>query len=227
MELAPRDVVSQAINKEMFATWSDHVYLDITFKDKEFLQKRFPTIYKHCLDLGIDISKDYIPVTPVEHFMCGGIKTDLYGRTSLKNLYAVGECAQTGVHGANRLASNSLLECIVFGKRVSDDINRDKDGFKKIDIVLPDLTFTHELFNFRGIREDIRNTMSKYVFIVRDKKGLNIVKDNILKHITNLKKIKVFSRYYYETLNMAMVAYEIICAALSRKESLGSHYRLN
>ncbi len=226
MELAPRDVVSQAIYREMFDTWSDHVYLDITHKSKEFLMKRFPTIYKHCLEHGIDMSVDYIPVCPVEHFLCGGIKTDINGKTSMENLYAVGECARTGVHGANRLASNSLLECVVFGSRVAKDINESND-FSKIDIVLPDLEFTHEPYNFKDIRVDIRDTMSKYVFIVRKEEGLLLAKKIISNHLNNLKKIKVFSRYYYETLNMATVAMLIIDAAIERKESLGCHFRLD
>ena len=104
MELAPRDVVSQAIYREMFDTWSDHVYLDITSKSKEYLQKRFPTIYEKCLSIGVDMSKDLIPVAPIEHFLCGGINADLNGHTTLSNVYAVGECAKSGVHGANRLA---------------------------------------------------------------------------------------------------------------------------
>lgn len=227
MELAPRDVVSQAIHREMFDTWSDHVYLDITSKGKEFLMKRFPTIYAHCLDKGIDISKDMIPVSPVEHFLCGGIDTDVNGHTSMENLYAVGECANTGVHGANRLASNSLLECIVFGYRVAKEINEVKDSFKKIDVILPDLTFTRKLYNFKDIRVDIRETMSKYVFIVRNLEGLELAKRIISKHYNNLKKINIFSRYYYETLNMATVALIIIEQALNRKESVGCHFRLN
>lgn len=227
MELAPRDVVSQAIHREMFDTWSDHVYLDITHRDKEYLMKRFPTIYKYCLEHGVDMSKDYIPVAPVEHFLCGGINTDSYGRTSMKNLYAVGECANTGVHGANRLASNSLLECIVFAGRVADEINNDKSSFGKIDVILPDMVFTHKKFNFKDIRVEIRDVMSKYVFIVRTEENLLLAKKLLTKHYNNLKKIQVFSRYYYETINMVTVALIIIEQALARKESIGCHCRLN
>ena len=227
MELAPRDVVSQSINREMFDTWSDHVYLDITHKDKDFLMHRFPTIYKYLLNEGIDMSKDYIPVAPLEHFMCGGVTTDVYGHTSMENLYAVGECACTGVHGANRLASNSLLECVVFGKRIADEINELAPTFGKVDVILPEIKFTHELFNFREIRQDIRDTMTKYVFIVRKAEGLNEAKKIIQGHLDNLLKIQVFSRYYYETLNMCQTAILIINAAIARKESLGCHFRLN
>ncbi|MDE5714983.1 MAG: L-aspartate oxidase [Anaeroplasmataceae bacterium] len=227
MELAPRDVVSQAIHREMFDTWSDHVYLDITHKSKDYLVKRFPTIYQHCLDNGIDISKDYIPVAPVEHFLCGGIDTDVCGHTSMENLYAIGECANTGVHGANRLASNSLLECIVFGGRVADEINQQKDTFGKIDVVLPDMVFTHKKYNFKDIRVEIRDVMSKYVFIVRKEEDLLLAKKLLTKHYNNLKKINVFSRYYYETINMVTVALLIIEQALARKESVGCHFRLD
>lgn len=227
MELAPRDVVSQAIHREMFDTWSDHVYLDITHQSKDYLMNRFPTIYQHCLENGIDISKDYIPVSPVEHFLCGGIQTDIDGHTSMQNLYAVGECASTGVHGANRLASNSLLECIVFGNRIAEDINRQMNEFGKIDVVLPDMVFTHKKFNFKDIRVEIRDVMSKYVFIVRKEEDLLLAKKLLNRHYENLKKINVFSRYYYETLNMVMVALLIIDGALDRKESIGCHFRLN
>ncbi len=227
MELAPRDVVSQAIHREMFDTWSDHVYLDITHKSKEFLMNRFPTIYQYCLEHRIDISKEYIPVSPVEHFLCGGIDTDVSGHTSMQNLYAIGECANTGVHGANRLASNSLLECIVFGGRVAEEINQEKDTFGKINVVLPDLTFTHKKFNFKDIRVEIRDVMSKYGFIVRKEEDLLLAKKLLTKHYHNLKKINVFSRYYYETLNMVTVALIIIEQALERKESIGCHFRLS
>lgn len=226
MELAPRDVVSQAIHREMFDTWSDHVFLDVTHLSKEFLLKRFPTIYQHCLDNGIDISKEYIPVSPVEHFLCGGITVDVNGHTSMENLYAVGECAYTGVHGANRLASNSLLESIVFGNRVAEDINHIQN-FGKIDVILPDLVFTHKKFNFKDIRVEIREVMTKYVFIVRTEENLLLAKKLLTKHYNNLKKIQIFSRYYYETINMVTVALLVIDQALARKESVGCHFRLN
>ncbi len=227
MELAPRDVVSQSVYREMFDTWSDHVYLDITSKSKEFLEKRFPSIYAKCASIGIDMSKDLIPVAPIEHFLCGGIQTDLNGKTNINHVYAVGECANTGVHGANRLASNSLLECLVFGKRVALDINKDKDN--KNDIIYDELDSFAESkrFNFKSIRVEIREIMDKYVSIVRTTRGLEIAKERIDTHYNNLKKINVLSRYYYETLNMATCAKLIVDAALARTESIGSHYRIN
>ncbi len=226
LELAPRDVVSQSIYREMFDTWSDHVYLDITHKSKDFLEKRFPTIYKKCLEAGFDMSKDLIPVAPVEHFMCGGVTTDLFGKTSMENLYAVGECADSGVHGANRLASNSLLECIVFGYRVALDINKYKDDFGKIDVILPDIMRVNKPFNFKSIRVEIREVMDKYASIVRTTEGLEIAKKILQRHYDNLVKINVLSRYYYETMNMVTVAVLIVDAAINRKDSLGSHYRV-
>ena len=226
MELAPRDVVSQSIYKEMFDTWSDHVYLDITHKDRAFLEKRFPKIFAKCLSIGIDMSKDYIPVAPIEHFLCGGIKTDTYGHTSLKNLYAVGECARTGVQGANRLASNSLLECVVFGRRIAEEINADKTIGDIITCdVKEDAPF--KKYNFKSIRVQVREVMDQYVSIVRTPAGLALAKEIIEGHYNNLKKIKVMSRYYYETLNMVTCALLVIKAAQARPESLGCHFRIN
>lgn len=227
MELAPRDVVSQAIYREMFDTWSDHVYLDITAKPKEFLMKRFPTIYEKCLSIGVDMSKDLIPVAPIEHFLCGGITTDLLGHTTLGNVYAVGECASTGVHGANRLASNSLLECLVYGNRVAKDINEHITSLSKLDKVYPLMNEDFKKYNFKAIRTEIREIMDKYVSIVRTKEGLDIAKRIIEKHYKNLVTLEVMSRYYYETLNMVTIAMIIINAALSRPKSIGCHYMIS
>ena len=122
-ELAPRDIVARAITDQMKKNKSDYVYLDAT-KIKDKFSQRFPTIYKNCLDLNIDPEKEYIPVAPAAHYTMGGIKTDTWGQTNLTNLYACGECTSTGVHGANRLASNSLLEGLVFGNRLAQKIKK-------------------------------------------------------------------------------------------------------
>lgn len=227
MELAPRDVVSQAIYREMFDTWSDHVYLDITSKSKEFLMKRFPTIYEKCLSIGVDMSKDLIPVAPIEHFLCGGIATDCSGHTNLSNVYAVGECASTGVHGANRLASNSLLECLVFGYRVAKDINQNIKNDEPLVLEYPLVNEDFKRYNFKSIRTEIREIMDKYVSIVRTKDGLEIAKKIIENHYKNLVTLEVMSRYYYETLNMVTCALIIINAALARDKSIGCHYIIN
>ncbi|MGL4948921.1 MAG: L-aspartate oxidase [Anaeroplasmataceae bacterium] len=226
-DLAPRDKVSQSIYREMFDTWSDHVYLDITHKSREFLEKRFPTIFNFCLIKGIDISKDLIPVSPIEHFLCGGIEVDTYGKTSLTNLYAVGECSCTGVHGSNRLASNSLLECVVFSNRIAADINNQNLSKVKLLEINIGKSAEYKPYNFKSIRVEIRDIMDKYVSIVRTKEGLLIAKKIISRHYKNLKKIRVNSRYYYETLNMATVALSVINQALLRKESIGCHYRID
>jgi L-aspartate oxidase len=142
-ELAPRDIVSRSIFAEMKKTGTDHVYLDITFKDREHLEKRFPTIFKTCLGYGIDMSKDYIPVAPTEHYCMGGIKTDVYGRTNIAGFYACGETACNGIHGANRLASNSLLEGLVFGYIISNRISSEADSTESM-TGKPSLSFQSE-----------------------------------------------------------------------------------
>lgn len=227
LELAPRDVVSQSIHREMYDTWSDYIYLDITSKSEEFLKNRFPTIFKRCLDLGLNMSKDLIPVVPVEHYCIGGIKVDEFGHTSLKNLYANGEVASNGVHGANRLASNSLLECIVFGDIIAKEINN---------LNLQDITYKKKYKDFKvkettmmfsKIKEDINQNMDKYVGIVRNTEGLNIALKIVTKHLDNLEKLDLLTKEYIEVLNIAKVSKEIILSALERKDSLGCHYRID
>ena len=225
LELAPRDIVSQSIYREMYDTWSDHVYLDIRHQSKEFLMERFPTIYEKLKENDIYMEKDLIPVAPVEHFSCGGIQIDIFGRTSLKNLYANGECACSGVHGANRLASNSLLECIVFGRKIAIDIN--EQDLVRPNVKLEEIDVCNKRYDFKAIRVEIRDVMEKYVGIVRSSEGLAFAKKIISKHYNNLSKSVVHSHYYYETLNMATTSLLIIDAAINRKESLGCHYRID
>src|SRR5947207_6362930 len=136
-ELAPRDIVARAIVSEMYRTQSAHVYLDMTGKTEEFLKKRFPRIYETCAGYGLDLATDMAPVCPAAHYMMGGVKTDLSGRTSLPGLYAPGETAATGVHGANRLASNSLLEGLVFGARAGQAMMKDAPVGKRSGAALP------------------------------------------------------------------------------------------
>lgn len=230
IELAPRDIVSQSIYKEMQETDSDYVYLDITHKERAFLKQRFPTIFNKCLEHGIDISKDYIPVTPVEHYSIGGIKVNLYGQTNVTNLYACGECTNTGVHGANRLASNSLLECAVFGGKIADDINSKKDESSLT--ILEDIKITDVSLNIADkiieqYRQSIKETMEKYVGIVRCDSGLKLARKAIDTILEGLKLNRVQCKEYYEVLNMATVSKLIIEACLLRKESIGCHFILD
>src|SRR5258708_20094544 len=136
-ELASRDIVARAIVTEMHKTQSEHVYLDMTAKSEEFLKKRFPRIFETCASYGLDLASDMAPVCPAAHYMMGGVKTDLWGRTSLPGLYAAGETAATGAHGANRLASNSLLEGLVFGARSGQAMIKDAPVSKRSKAVLP------------------------------------------------------------------------------------------
>ena len=224
-ELAPRDKVSQSIYREMYDTWTDHVYLDARHLGSEFLEKRFPTIFKHLKKEGYDMGKNLVPVSPVQHFNVGGVKTDLIGKTSMNHLYANGECASNGVHGANRLASNSLLECIVFGFRIAEDIN--KNNVKKTPQNF--IVTKHNSYNYNYIpmKKKLGMLMDEYVGIVRKKEGLVLAKNQVSDMHQNLTKHPNNSKYYYEALNMVQTALIIINAAIERKESIGCHYRIN
>ena len=225
MELAPRDVVSQAIYREMYDTWTDHVYLDTRHMDTKFLEKRFPTVFKKVFESGYIMGLDLIPVAPCEHFMCGGIKTDLLGETSVPNLYAVGEAACTGVHGANRLASNSLLECVVFGLSASKNMNEtlNKITLSKVAKIEPCATYN---YNYKPIRKKIGDYMDEHVGIVRNKEGLELTESVLLQIYDNLSKSPNLTRQYFETLNIVTTALCITQAALKREVSIGCHLRI-
>lgn len=223
-ELAPRDIVARAITREMAKEGSDHVYLDITVKSAGELAARFPTIYQECQKRGIDIAKDYIPVCPVQHYMMGGIATDVNGRTSLQGLYACGEAACTGVHGANRLASNSMLECLVFSRRAARQIATAKRKSNSITLSknkspeapTPDTA---------ALRRQIRDLMSHNGWVIRH--GLEMEKAlSQLTAIENqLEAAALPDKDAMETFNMATVSRYILTAAVARKESVGAHYR--
>lgn len=225
LELAPRDVVSQSIMREMYDTWSEYVYIDARHLGKDFLMHRFPTIYNKCLESGYKMESDFVPVAPVEHFGIGGIKINLSGESSMARLYAVGECSSSGVHGANRLASNSLLECLVFGKRISDVINTHHEEMPSI--VEEEKEITQNKYSYHAIREEIRNAMSQYVFIVRKKDELEMALKIINRHYNNLLRHPFTTVDYYRALNIATVAKVITEAALARKESIGCHLRID
>lgn len=229
-ELAPRDIVSRAIFEEMRKTGTEHVWLDITHKDKEALELRFPTITKKCLSLGIDISKDMIPVAPSQHYSMGGIQTDAWGKTAVDGLFAVGEAACNGIHGANRLASNSLLEGLVFGRRISKQINESlkeahppSDAFEEIrwqgSIKKPSQS---------NVVEDIRklqHIMTDLVGIVRSEADLLQALAAITKISEQWKDVQASNSQEMEIKNMLLLAECITHAALTRTESRGAHYR--
>jgi L-aspartate oxidase len=225
LELAPRDVVSQAIYREMYDTWTDHVFLDTRHMEKDLLETRFPTINSHLKANGLILGKDLIPVSPVQHFTVGGIKADLMGRTSMKHLYASGECASSGVHGANRLASNSLLECIVFGNRIAKDINHTVK--RPILGAYERFNYDSKNYNYIPMKRKLGQIMDEYVGIVRSKDGLEFAKTQVTDMYNNLIKFPNNNKFYYEALNMVETALLIINGAIKRKESLGCHYRIN
>ena len=227
-ELAPRDIVARAIIKELKRTGEDHVFIDITAKSEDYLKTRFPTIYEECLRHGINISKDYIPVCPVQHYLMGGIVTDLHGRTSINGLYACGEAACTGVHGANRLASNSMLECLVFGRRAAESINvsfvASKHSFSGIGVG-PSNGRTVSEFSLADIRTEIKQLMNDYCNVVRTAAGLSYALEKLKPILSRLEDCDFSdSLDYLETLNLATVANSILTSASARSESIGSHY---
>jgi L-aspartate oxidase len=228
-ELAPRDVVSRAIFREMHITGSEYVYLDITFKDKDYLRNRFPNINKTCLNFGIDITKDYIPVYPAEHYCMGGIRTDVNGKTNIKNFFSCGEVACNGTHGANRLASNSLLEGLVFGHRISIEIDKILKGQQKDND--RDVVFKYnaqrkfEEIDKKEIKSQIKKTMKDYVGIIRNREGLLHAKEEIAKYYKKIKDIKNQSIEDFELQNIVLMAQLSIDSALKREESRGAHYR--
>ena len=225
LELAPRDIVSQAIYREMYDTWTDHVFLETRHLDKNMLENRFPTIKKHLKKAKITLGEDLIPVSPVQHFNVGGIKVDLDGKTSMKNLYANGECASNGVHGANRLASNSLLECVVFGKHIADDINSKEIVEAKYEQSIKKYELRN--FNYIQMKKKLGQLMDEYVGIVRTEKGLLFAQEQVNEMYTMLVTYPNNNKFYYEALNMVETALLIINGAIERKESLGCHYRIN
>lgn len=250
--LAPRDIVARAIESEMKSRCEKHVCLDCRMLDKSEFTKHFLNIFSKCSEIGIDITKDMIPVVPTAHYMCGGIKTDINGQTSIKNLYACGECASTGLHGANRLASNSLLEALVFAHRCYSDVI-----FKLEKIVFPkhipayenstypfsskkkysDVTADLVKLYLRKYRKKLQFTMSKYAAIYRTNTGLkNALRKTkmLLNGIASCRfdysettKISNTLKTFLELRNISITSYIIVKSALMRKESRGLHYNVD
>ena len=212
LELAPRDVVSRSVIMESRRLGSNNFYLDIRYKGEEYLKKRFPGIYAGCLSQGVDISKDLIPVFPCQHYLMGGIEVDLNARTTLPRLYAAGECACTGVHGKNRLASNSLLEALVFGRKAAEDITRCiRAGFYKLTVPEekePDRTGAPLP---KGTRTEIRDIMQKAYFVIPDEGAIPQGKKRIENILNRLKNGKfAVTADYCEALSLATIAYIIL-----------------
>jgi L-aspartate oxidase len=234
LSLAPRDIVARAIDNEMKNRGEDHVYLDVTHKDADETRRHFPNIYEKCYSLGIDITGDYIPVAPAAHYLCGGIKVDLDARSSIHRLYAVGECSCTGLHGGNRLASNSLIEAVVYADAAA------RDSLKIID----SLGFQEQIpeWNDEGVKspeemvlitqsvKEVGQIMSTYVGIVRSNLRLKRAwerLDILYEETESLFKRSVASRDICELRNMINVGYLIMRQAIERKESRGLHYTLD
>ncbi len=213
LELAPRDVVSRAVIMESRRLGSNEFYLDIRYKGEEFIKNRFPGIYAGCLKQGVDISKDLIPVFPCQHYLMGGIEVDLNARTTLPGLYAAGECACTGVHGKNRLASNSLLEALVFGRKAAEDITKCiSAGLFKVTVPEeekePDRTGAPLP---KGIRTEIRDILQRAYFVIPDEGAIHQGKKRIESILNRLKNGKfAVTADYCEALSLATVAYIIL-----------------
>ena len=233
-ELAPRDIVARAIDHEMKRLGSDCVYLDITHKPAEFIETHFPTIKARCLKYGIDITSEPIPVVPAAHYTCGGILVDKSGRTDLKNLYAIGETACTGLHGANRMASNSLLECVVYARAAAQAVRDSFDNIPEVEPA-PDwdasrVTHSDEDVVISHNWDELRRFMWDYVGIVRTRKRLeraqhriDMLQAEIQEYYSNYK----ISPDLLELRNLAMVSQLIIHCAQQRRESRGLHYTLD
>lgn len=234
LSLAPRDIVARAIDNEMKNRGDDHVYLDVTHKDPEETKKHFPNIYEKCLSLGIDITREYIPVAPSAHYLCGGIKVDLNGQSSIERLYAAGECSCTGLHGGNRLASNSLIEAVVYADAAA----------RHCLSVIDQYTYNEEIpeWNDEGTRspeemvlitqsmKEVNQIMSTYVGIVRSDLRLKRAWDRLdilYEETESLFKRSVASKEICELRNMINVGYLIMRMAMERKESRGLHYTVD
>ncbi|HMN32256.1 MAG TPA: L-aspartate oxidase [Chitinophagaceae bacterium] len=234
LSLAPRDIVARAIDNEMKILGDEHVYLDCRHMNIEKFKEHFPNIYDKCLSIGVDVSKDMIPVAPAAHYSCGGVKTDEYARTSIKNLYCCGESASTGLHGANRLASNSLLEALVFGKRAFEDTMKTIANIS-FQGGIPDWNASgtmvpKEMILITQSLKEVQLAMTDYVGIVRSNVRLSRAMrriDLLHEETEQLYKTTTLSPQLCELRNLITASYLIIKSAQFRKESRGLHYTID
>lgn len=234
LSLAPRDIVARAIDSEMKQSGTDHVYLDVSHKDPEETKKHFPNIYEKCLSLGIDITKDMIPVAPAAHYLCGGIKVDLNGESSIQRLYAIGECSCTGLHGGNRLASNSLIEAVVYADAAAKHAISHIDGYDFREDV-PDWNdegtmHPEEMVLITQSAKEVNQIMGYYVGIVRSDLRLDRAwnrLDILYEETEKLYRQSKPARELCELRNIINVAYLIMRQARDRKESRGLHYTVD
>ena len=235
-ELAPRDIVSRAINSELIKSGEQFVYLDCTHLDAEKFINHFPNIFEKCQSIGIDVTQQFIPVVPAQHYMMGGIVIDKNGKTSLNSLYACGECSCSGLHGANRLASNSLLEALVYGNRIAADIiTHLPEEAEKIMLDIPEwdeegTTVPKEKVLISHNRKTVQNIMTDLVAIVRSDERLEKALDHLLYLYTDTEKVYAKSKLspqLCELRNLIAVAYLIVKFSMKRKENKGAFYSLD
>ncbi len=235
MELAPRDIVARSIDHEMKRLGIDSVFLDISHKSKDFIQDHFPNVSAMCYSFGYDMTKEPVPVVPAAHYTCGGLMVDQAGHTDVNSLYAIGETTFTGLHGANRMASNSLLECIVYGQSSAEDIIKRADSLKSCDVDIPEwdesrVTDSDERVVINHNWDEVRRFMWDYVGIVRTSKRLQRARNRIetlLAEIDEYYSNFRISSDLIELRNLAEVSRLIIRSAQQRKESRGLHYTLD
>ena len=229
-ELAPRDIVARAIVSEMKQKGAPCVYLDATHLDHHLLQSHFPTILERCLSVGIDITREPIPIAPAQHYQCGGVQTDLNACTALHGLYAAGEVACTGVHGANRLASNSLLEAMVFGYRAalhSEAYFKNVEGLRPEPMESACATSPAPIADYEAIVGRVKRTMQNNVGIIRSDQDLHTAESDIASALDELESSVIDSPEAWEAINTSRVAWLVVQSALRRKESRGLHYTLD